>query len=312
MTRALLSLSPFSCARTYHRTVFHTGLQLRMPSSARNPPLYCNAPGRPFNVFQAQAANARKQSVWQFVASSMFRATHRSGISRGRSGWSGGGGGPQGPWQRLRARINAIPTKYVFWGILGLNGLVFASWNLAWAKYQSTGDSSSYVWMLQNFVASADNLKNGRWWTVVTCCFSHENITHLLFNGFAYYFTAPVVLSLLGNVGFLGLYLGSGIVSSVAAVAWRYYTNPHVRGGSHGASGAIYAVTSFFACVAPNATFALFGVFPLPAWAFVTGIFLWDGYNAIVPSGGRTDHAGHIGGLLSGIGYFIAKRLRIF
>ena len=122
-----------------------------------------------------------------------------------------------------------------------------------------------------------------------------------------------------------------GIVSSVAAIAWRNLTNPNALTGSHGASGAIYAVTSFFACVAPNATFALFGVIPLPAWAFVSGIFLWDGYNALVPSvsthpdhppfssnlicstqGGRTDHAGHIGGLLSGIGFFIAKRLRIF
>ncbi|KAJ8469280.1 hypothetical protein ONZ51_g9103 [Trametes cubensis] len=245
----------------------------------------------------------------------MFRATHRSGISRGRSGWSGGGGrpqGPQGPLQRIRARINAIPSKYIFWGIIGLNGLVFASWQLAHIEYESTRDYSSLVWMRQNFIAAAENLKSGRWWTLVTCCFSHQDTTHLLFNGFAYYFTAPFILSLLGNVGFLGLYLGGGIVSSVAAIAWRNLTNPNALTGSHGASGAIYAVTSFFACVAPNATFALFGVIPLPAWAFVSGIFLWDGYNALVPSGGRTDHAGHIGGLLSGIGFFIAKRLRIF
>lgn len=45
-------------------------------------------------------------------------------------------------------------------------------------------------------------------WTVVTSCFSHESSMHILFNGFTYYFMAPLVLSILGNVGFLGLYLG--------------------------------------------------------------------------------------------------------
>ncbi|KAI0334734.1 rhomboid-domain-containing protein [Cubamyces sp. BRFM 1775] len=311
MKRALLSFSPLiSSARTNHRTAFCTGLQLRMASSAWNPPLSCTS--RPFNVFEARASNARKQSVWHFVASPSFRATHRTSISKGWSRGGGGGGGPQGPWQRLRARINAIPSKYIFWGIIGLNGLVFASWNLAWIKYESTRDPSSFLWMRRNFVASAENLRNGRWWTLVTCCFSHQDITHLLFNGFAYYFTAPVAMSILGNVGFLGLYLGSGIVSSFVAIAWRNYIDPHVRGGSIGASGAIYAVTSFFACVAPKATFALYGVLPVPAWVFVSGIFLWDGYHMINQSEGRTDHAGHIGGLLSGVGFFIAKRLRIF
>lgn len=45
--------------------------------------------------------------------------------------------------------------------------------------------------------------------------------------------------------------------------------------------GAIYSVVSFFACVAPRAQFALFGIVPMPAWLFVTGVFLIDGYSAL-------------------------------
>lgn len=125
-----------------------------------------------------------------------------------------------------------------------------------------------------------------------------------------------------------------GITSSFAGIAWRNYNSPYPGpAGSHGASGAIYSVISFFACVAPTATFALFGIIPLPAWAFVTGIFLYDGYSAVNSKVGlsicehyfplvltdiivmqrvATDTAGHIGGLLAGIGYFIAKRFRVF
>lgn len=44
-----------------------------------------------------------------------------------------------------------------------------------------------------------------------------------------------------------------------------------------GASGAIYSVMSFFACVSPQTKFYIFFVLPLPAWAAVGGVFLWDG-----------------------------------
>lgn len=46
-------------------------------------------------------------------------------------------------------------------------------------------------------------------YSLLTACFSHENAGHILFNGFTFYFMAPLVISILGNVGFLGLYLGS-------------------------------------------------------------------------------------------------------
>ncbi|EIW62087.1 uncharacterized protein TRAVEDRAFT_163861 [Trametes versicolor FP-101664 SS1] len=313
MKRSLLSLSPLiSSTNVCFRTHLLAGLKPRLCLSAR-PSSFSTVPlTRTLHDFRTPPSTLREQSILQFLSSRLAQATHRSGIRRGRAGGSYGGG-PEGPWQRLRARINAIPSNYIFWGIIGLNGLVFVSWNLAWAKYQSTGDASSYLWLRRNFTSSAENMQGGRWWTVVTSCFSHESSMHILFNGFTYYFMAPLVLSILGNVGFLGLYLGGGITSSFAGIAWRNYNSPYPGpAGSHGASGAIYSVISFFACVAPTATFALFGIIPLPAWAFVTGIFLYDGYSAVNSKRVATDTAGHIGGLLAGIGYFIAKRFRVF
>ncbi|KAI9001225.1 hypothetical protein BD414DRAFT_574685 [Trametes punicea] len=315
MNRVPFVFSPLtSPSIVCHRTVLFTKLKPRQCWSARHSTLSSIPLARAPRAFQPPPAALREQSVWRFVASRISQATHRSGITnRGSRGHGGNGGDPQGPWQRLRARINAIPSGVIFWGIIGLNALVFVSWNVARAQYQATGDGSSYVFMLNNFISSAENLRSGRWWTLLTCCFSHEDTTHLLFNGFTFYFMAPFVLSILGNVGFLGLYLGGGIVSSLAGIAWRDYKKPPVHAtGSHGASGAIYSVVSFFACVAPTATFALFGIIPVPAWALVTGIFLWDGYSAMNQKRVGTDTAGHIGGLLAGIGYYVAKRLRLF
>lgn len=246
MKRSLLSLSPLiSSTNVCFRTHLLAGLKPRLclsarPSSSSTVPLT-----RILHGFRTPPSTLREQSILQFLSSRLAQATHRSGIRGGRAG-GGFGGGPQGPWQRLRARINAIPSNYIFWGIIGLNGLVFVSWNLAWAKYvrpvlhllcislglrlgcgrskarempprtYGCGETSRRLRRTCRAVdgtytnLSPRTLRETRpiRWTVVTSCFSHESSMHILFNGFTYYFMAPLVLSILGNVGFLGLYLG--------------------------------------------------------------------------------------------------------
>lgn len=81
----------------------------------------------------------------------------------------------------------------------------------------------------------------------------------------------------------------------------------------------------------PNAKFYLFAVVPVPAWAFVTGIFLCDGYSALhdqvcnvllaakksavlmsfMLQREGTDTAGHVGGLLAGVAYYLRLRFRL-
>ena len=95
---------------------------------------------RPLSTQVAQTA-CPGHSVWRFTFGDVLRATHRS-IGRRTHGGRGFGGsngprGPGGPWQYFKDRINAIPSTYIFWGIVGLNGAVFVTWNLAWAKYVS-------------------------------------------------------------------------------------------------------------------------------------------------------------------------------
>lgn len=87
------------------------------------------------------------------------------------------------------------------------------------------------------------------------------------------------------------LVAAGGVLSSLTSIAWRNYSQPRSHSqitGSHGASGAIYAVVSFFACVAPTTTFYFFGIVPVPAWALVTGIFLYDSYGAVTHSVSRS------------------------
>src|SRR5215831_12455185 len=77
---------------------------------------------------------------------------------------------------------------------------------------------------------------NGEWWRMFTAMFLHIGVLHLLFNMVALWNVGSFMERLLGSTGFLMLYLLSGLLGSVASVAW----NPAVV--SAGASGAIFGL----------------------------------------------------------------------
>ena len=69
--------------------------------------------------------------------------------------------------------------------------------------------------------------------------------------------------------------------------------------------GVLYGILSFFACLAPRATFLIFEIIHCPAWLCISGVFGWDGVSIHSWTGRGTDTVGHIGGILGGIGYYI-------
>ncbi|KAG8775559.1 hypothetical protein FRC12_001419 [Ceratobasidium sp. 428] len=205
---------------------------------------------------------------------------------------------------RWRRRIDNTNPDLIFYTIIGINGVVFMAWAWGHENLQKFRDPGPLVFMYKNFTTSLQNVLDGRIWTLLTACFSHEATGHLLVNGMSFWFMAPPVMRMLGNSAFLALYLGGGIAASAFSLAWNAVVS-HRSVNAHGASGAIYSVISLFACVFPQTTFLLFFVVPVPAWLCVSGIFAWDLYGALRRTGGMTDSAGHIGGVLAGIAFFL-------
>ncbi|KAJ6510006.1 hypothetical protein C8R47DRAFT_1096396 [Mycena vitilis] len=210
------------------------------------------------------------------------------------------------------AFLDGIPQNAVFWGIIGLNGIVFgASW---WAKkkLEVERDPTMFRWMQHNFTTNWRNLSAGRVWTLFTSTFAHADISHILFNGFTFYFMAPLTLSILGSRQFLFLYLGGGAIAQLGSTA---YSNLFQNGRdpySLGASAAIYSTLSFLAFRAPTMTLLLYGIIPVPIWLAVSGIFAYDTYLTAADKGGKTNTSAHVGGLLAGAAYFFLRRYRIF
>jgi rhomboid protease GluP len=77
---------------------------------------------------------------------------------------------------------------------------------------------------------------SGEWWRLLTCTFVHIGIFHILLNMWVLWDAGNLVERLVGNVGFLLLYMISGVMGSLASLFW----NPFVV--SAGASGAVFGV----------------------------------------------------------------------
>jgi membrane associated rhomboid family serine protease len=201
--------------------------------------------------------------------------------------------------------LDSINGNVIFVTILAINGGVFLLWQGAKSTYQTTRDPTLWIFLRDNFLVNWQNITSGRVWTLITSCFSHQDIEHALFNGLSFYFMAPAVMQVLGNSRFLGLYFLGGIASSLTSLIWNRFYKHESNFSSHGASGAILATIAFYGCAFPRTTFLIFFIIPCPAWAFLPGILAYDAYRSITDARTTTDTAGHVGGMLSGIGLFL-------
>ncbi|KAJ7591295.1 hypothetical protein C8J56DRAFT_558820 [Mycena floridula] len=203
--------------------------------------------------------------------------------------------------------------EYVFWTIVGVNGAVFCAWRASIVQVEVQRDPRLFQFLKDNFTVSWHNVSSGRVWTLFTHAFSHMSVSHILLNGIGMYFMARPVALILGGRSFLGLYLGTAAVSSLGSMAWtRYQKGDRNDSFSLGASGSLSATYSVLACMAPRMKFMLYGIVPVPAWLAVSGLFIYDSYRSITDTSPGIDSAGHVGGLLCGIGFYIGRRFRIF
>jgi len=139
----------------------------------------------------------------------------------------------------------------------------------------------------------------GEWWRLISNTFIHIGIIHLLFNMYVFFGVGFLVERLLGNLGFMFLYLISGVGGSLASLIW----NPLAV--SAGASGAIFGLFG-----------ALLGLLIRNNLALPPGIrkriardaLIFLGYNLIAGlSQTHIDMAAHVGGLV--MGFFCALLL---
>jgi len=77
--------------------------------------------------------------------------------------------------------------------------------------------------MINHFSTNLHNLWEGRYWTLLTASFSHQEGYHLLGNMFAFWLFGYKTYRMLGGAAFAGLYLVGGAASALAHDIQNYY-----------------------------------------------------------------------------------------
>jgi membrane associated rhomboid family serine protease len=143
-----------------------------------------------------------------------------------------------------------------------------------------------------------------QYYRLLTSALIHADWMHLIFNMLTFYFFAFMLeIYYLGHVGFLILYVGGALFSSLPDL-FNHRRDPQYM--SLGASGAISAVVFSFILFNPTAMLGVFFFVPMPAWLFAI-LYLAFSYYAGRNQGagmlsGNINHAAHLWGAIAGLG----------
>ena len=127
----------------------------------------------------------------------------------------------------------------------------------------------------------------GEWWRLLTSTFIHIGFMHLLMNMYVLLDGGYRVERVFGNVGFLVLYLASGLLASVTS----HFFHPNVV--CAGASGAIFGVYGALLAFGLRCPGAITGI--------KKGVMTFIAYNLVYGFAQQgIDMAAHLGGLATG------------
>ncbi|CAI8610151.1 unnamed protein product [Vicia faba] len=194
-----------------------------------------------------------------------------------------------------RSWFNRLTPNDVVLGLIVSNVAVYLFWRIASEKF-----------MLNNFTISLDNIKSGRFHTLITNAFSHADTWHLIYNMIGLYFFGANIASQFGPEFLLKLYLAGAIGGSIFYLVhqaykaqtskqdWRAINSS--REFALGASGAVNAVILLDIFLNPRATLYLNFFIPVPA--ALLGIFLIGKDLLNIIEGDNTiSGSAHLGGI---------------
>jgi len=143
------------------------------------------------------------------------------------------------------------------------------------------------------------------WLTLITCMFLHGGWMHFIGNMWFLYVFGDNVEDRFGHLGYLAMYIGTGIVAGAS----HWLTNEASPIPTIGASGAVAGVMGAYALLYPHArvlavlpVFIIFYTFVVPAPIFLGVWFAIQMFSGISTSDASTGVAwwAHIGGFVAG------------
>ncbi|MFS7939633.1 putative rhomboid protease [Helianthus anomalus] len=158
-------------------------------------------------------------------------------------------------------------------GLILTNVVVYLLWKVADINF-----------MIQNFTIQWDNIKGGRYHTMITSAFSHKNLKHIVSNMITLYSFGKSIGQRVGPEFLLALYLVGAFGGSVSYLVHRaslatssndnqLSESDRSNAAALGASGAVNAILMLYILLYPMKTLLVEVMIPVPALLAVNEIF---------------------------------------
>lgn len=135
-------------------------------------------------------------------------------------------------------------------------------------------------------------MEQGQWWRLVSSMFIHLDIMHLAFNAYGLYQIGPLIERFFGRSRWVIVYILSGLVGSLASLAWSDVPSAGASGAIYGVVGALLVFGYKYRAILPDRV----------SHAFTRGLAPWVifGIGIGVVGAMPMDNAAHLGGLGTG------------
>ncbi|KAF2234194.1 hypothetical protein EV356DRAFT_502508 [Viridothelium virens] len=152
-----------------------------------------------------------------------------------------------GHFDKYKSITNYRNTTRLLGGIVTVNVVGFVLWNIdripSDIKDRISAETRKRMpnWLKANATNSLRNFREGRWWTLLTCSFSHRDPNHLIGNMFSLYTFGTVFAYLPRGIPIVAtITLGSALSASGADLAIQAAREtPGYEQASLGASGVV-------------------------------------------------------------------------
>ncbi len=127
--------------------------------------------------------------------------------------------------------------------------------------------------------------------------FLHGDWMHLLFNMYSLYMFAPIVVSYLGTVNFIIIYIGALLLGNLLSF---YFHKNEYNYSAIGASGAVSGIIYAAILLYPEMSLYFFIIpIPIPGYVFGIGYLLYSIYG-MKSNSDNIGHDAHFGGAVGG------------
>jgi len=127
--------------------------------------------------------------------------------------------------------------------------------------------------------------------------FLHGDWMHLIFNMYSFYMFAPIVVSYLGTINFVIIYVGALLLGNLLSF---YFHKNEYHYSAIGASGAVSGIIYSSILLYPEMSLYFFIIpIPIPGYIFGIGYLLYSIYG-MKSNSDNIGHDAHFGGAIGG------------